>query len=177
MDDLCHSLFPEVPNGAVHDPDYYEDIDKVIPLVLDYVQTETKRLLEDPELFPSEFYEIMFVWAMEWGLILTYDAIEWADIYYKGRSRRIRKLFRHDRRRYLPNTDEARTPWQQFLHGRAPGAGLPKNSTSSDGCHQLLTRGGALMLSNHVKNWNECGTVVQDVGVSFSTIICSNIVG
>ncbi|KAL8964334.1 MAG: hypothetical protein Q9183_004524 [Haloplaca sp. 2 TL-2023] len=169
FDDLCHSLFPDPPNGAVDEPDDHEDIAKVLPLVLDYVETETKRLLEDPELFPSEAYEVWFVWAMEWAVIFTYDAIEWADINYEGRSRRIRKMFRHERRRYLPNTDESRTPWQQFLHGRAPGAGIPKNFTSSEGCHQLLTRGGNLMLTNHVKDWNECGTTVQDYVASLST--------
>ncbi|KAL8868068.1 MAG: hypothetical protein Q9174_005241 [Haloplaca sp. 1 TL-2023] len=168
LEDLCHSFFPDVPNGAVYDPDCYEDIDQVIPLVLNYVETESKRLLEDPELFPSEFFEGEFVWSLESMAIFTIDAIQWVDIHDEGKSRKLRKLLRHDRRRYLPNTDEARTPWQQFLHGRAPGAGFPKNSMSSDGHHQFLTRGCAHMLGNHRSDWNECGTMVQDYVASQS---------
>ena len=46
----------------------------------------------------------------------------------------------------MPSRNEWRKPWEQFLHNRAPGAGINLSDMGSDGSIQILPMGALRLL-------------------------------
>ncbi|KAL9600617.1 MAG: hypothetical protein Q9219_003050 [cf. Caloplaca sp. 3 TL-2023] len=124
-----------------------QDLEIMVPIVLDEVQVEFQRLLQHPELFPDEVRP-SFLGAMKRLFRQVSDWLAMNQANEEEEYLKYQEELKDHWRKILPNFDDNRTLWQQFLHGQAPGSGIPKDQMPSQGYTQLLTSAGFFMVTN-----------------------------
>lgn len=133
--------------GALRNRKDSDTLNSTIPIILDETQVELKRLLQHPELFPDEaqqwFPQMM---KLELRKVLDHVALQYAA--HEKKQIAHQESLTDYRKQILPNYDDARTIWQQFLHGQAPGCGIPKNQMPTQGCTQMVPAACSLMACN-----------------------------
>lgn len=120
---------------------------QAIFLVLNETQAELKRLLQHPGLIPDGASQMFF---QEMNMLLRKVVYHLRVLQAARQRRQIESQNRTSeyRRQLLPEYDESRTAWQQFLHRHAPGSGIPKDQMDEHGCTQMITAACSLMSSN-----------------------------
>lgn len=139
-----------------------DDLDLLILVELHATQTELKRLLQHPELFPDGTRR-WFLTAME---IRLRDVLH--DLHLLDASEQLEQLdwsedLKEYREQILPDYDESRTMWQQFLHHSAPGSGTPQSRMDQHGCTQMVTASGSLILMNRRDEHNDFARFLEEV--------------
>ncbi|KAL8722246.1 MAG: hypothetical protein Q9225_001233 [Loekoesia sp. 1 TL-2023] len=132
---------------TLQDSENSDIVESFITTVLDETQVELKRLLQHPELFPDgtqQWFPQMM--KLELRKVLNHVALQYAADEKKQAAHQ--EKVNEYRKRILPNYDDARTIWQQFLHGQAPGCGIPKNQMPTQGCTQMVPAACSLMACN-----------------------------
>ena len=126
-----------------------EDIDPLFSPVC----SELERLQKHPELFPSEEAEQVFWRRLKNALekIIQIRSILCED--EKKDSEFLSDDAKEMLADILPSRSESRKPWEQFLHNRAPGAGVDLSDMGSNGSIQILPM-GALRLLHGMKEAN-----------------------
>ncbi|KAL9023875.1 MAG: hypothetical protein Q9196_006913 [Gyalolechia fulgens] len=132
--------------------DVTEGLEAEIPIVLDETKVELKRLLQHPELFPDGaqqwFPQVM---KLELRKVSKHMALQYA-LGENMHASRQESVVIH-RKRILPDYDIRRTMWQQFLHGQAPGSGVPRNLMRLQGCTQMVTAGCFFMILSREREY------------------------
>lgn len=136
----------------------YEDLAYAIPGAIDETCVELKRLIEHPELLPEGIDR--FLELVEKGLV---HLLETAQL--ETKSEDYEKVIKKHYKRILPNYDENRTNWQQFLHNKAPGTGFSKEQMHQHGTTQMVTAACQLLLRNKTQEYNQCARQGQKVSV------------
>lgn len=125
----------------------FEGVDvTILEECLAATSVELKRLQKHPELYPNTTAQQDF-------LRLVRKACKGIAITLQGRKawKRVQKVYRRfledcNEAVVLPNRDEHRTPWQQFLHNQAPGSGVGGSQTTGSGCAYLFPPGGVRLV-------------------------------
>lgn len=139
-----------------------EDLDLLIHVELHATQTELKRLLQHPELFPDGTSR----WFLEAMEIRLRDVLhDWHLLDASEQSEQLEwpEDLKEYRERILPDYDESRTMWQQFLHHSAPGSGTPQGRMNQHGCTQMVTASGSLILMNRRDEHNDFARFLEEV--------------
>lgn len=112
---------------------------------------EVERLHESPALFPSNAIKDAFDHdvKMIFSEALKYNDSEGEAIREKEKQQLLKTVLRASRNPSCAEQDFRRTPWQQYLHDRAPGAGLDQ-SVMKDGQSNQVMPHAALRI---VENW------------------------
>lgn len=154
--------------------DMPQGLEAVIPVVLDKTKVELKRLLQHPELFPDGaqqwFPQVM---RLELRKVSDHVALKYAAG-EKEHAKHQERVQKH-REGMLPDYDIARTMWQQFLHGKAPGSGVPRNQMCLQGCTQMMTAACVFLALNKQKEYRQYARALEQVGSSLPRIFRHNI--
>lgn len=118
-------------------------------------KAEIKRLCKHPELFPSKEVNDAFHHDMKslLGEVLNYNGPEAKALRSEERRELREKVMQQSGNPGYTKQDPRRKPWQQYLHNRAPGAGLDQ-SVMADGCsNQVIPHAGLRILENWTLNY------------------------
>lgn len=141
-----------------------------IPIVLDKTKVELKRLLQHPELFPDRTKE-WFPQVMKLELRKALDHLALQDAAHDKKYAELYEELERHKKRTLPEYDLARTAWQQFLHGQAPGSGLDRSILKPQGCSQLLTFAGMTLVLFKLAEHTRDKRLLELVGSSLRRVL------
>lgn len=151
-----------------------ELIDVMLLNVLYATRAELKRLLQHPELFPDGTSH-HFTREMEILLRNVLHDGQLLEISEQSVEHELQKDIEEYREEVLPNYDKFRTMWQQFLHHSAPGSGIPKDQMDQQGCTQMITASGSLLLMNRRSEHNDFSRFLEEVCLNPSKILDTRI--
>ncbi|KAL8883946.1 MAG: hypothetical protein Q9192_006960 [Flavoplaca navasiana] len=134
----------------------FPDLDLAIPLILDETSLELKRLIEHPEILPQGTSQYLDLVAGELELLL--DAVHLKETERHKFQEFVKKHWKH----ILPDYDEKRTTWQQFLHNQAPGSGFPKEQMHQHGCTQMATAACQLLANHKSEEYEGCSKSLEE---------------
>jgi hypothetical protein len=128
-------------------------------------EMELERLRSYPELFPSTAVKIAF--DHDVGIIfsdgLKYNSTELLEARESEKKKLLDSVFEAIGGPAHPSQDEARRPWQQFLHNGAPGARLNQSLLREGESNQLLTHAGLRIVEAWTLGYRQIYLDVQKV--------------
>ncbi|KAL9021858.1 MAG: hypothetical protein Q9185_000985 [Variospora sp. 1 TL-2023] len=117
-------------------------------MVLDETHIEFKRLLQYPRLLPDRSAQL-FLADIEMRLRNVLSHMQQRHAANQSRQLKLQERIVQYRKEILPDYDESRTTWQQFLHNQAPGSGIARDQIPfRHGCTQMITAACSLMSAN-----------------------------
>ena len=156
------------------DEDEFPCLDVGIATILEATYIECKRLLENKDLFPSgrenHFRE-------ELGKVIQSmsELMDIQDTYELWKQTQLKEAVQTHKKRHLPSYDEDRTPWQQFLHNKAPGSGRHSDIIPQEGTTYMFPAAPALMLTHAAKDQQNFVQSLETVSVPSTVPIRSQI--
>ncbi|KAL8693283.1 MAG: hypothetical protein Q9218_001843 [Villophora microphyllina] len=150
--------------------DTVSTLEEAIPAMLDEMSTELKRLLDHPELHPAGASQ-WFLHVLKWQFRAVLDHLVLEQDYDEEEQLDDQDDLLDYLDEVLPQYDQGRTVWQQFLHAQAPGSGLSRGQMLPKGCTQMVTVGCALVTAKKRHEQNRLKRALEDVSSQSPLII------
>jgi len=99
---------------------------------------ELKRLQENPELYPNKIVQRDFLQLVRKACDGIAKTLQGTKVLRQAHRDYSKFLEDFNQAEALPDHDEHRTPWQQFLHNHSPGSGIEEIRTNGKGCAYLF---------------------------------------
>lgn len=123
-------------------------LDLASHMVLNETHIEFKRLLQHPRLLPDRSAQL-FLDDIEMRLRNVLSHMQQRHAANQSQQLKLQERIIQYRKEILPDYDESRTTWQQFLHNQAPGSGIARDQIPfRHGCTQMITAACSLMSAN-----------------------------
>ncbi|KAI4272376.1 MAG: hypothetical protein L6R35_006484 [Caloplaca aegaea] len=123
-------------------------LDLASHMVLNETHIEFKRLLQHPRLLPDRYAQL-FLDDTEMRLRNVLSHMQQRHAANQSQQLKLQERIIQYRKEILPDYDESRTTWQQFLHNQAPGSGIARDQIPfRHGCTQMITAACSLMSAN-----------------------------
>ncbi len=126
--------------------------------ILAATKVELKRLKKHPELYPNKTIEQDFLRCVRRSCGGMPKVVQAHKVIKRARKDWSKFLDKYNQEKVLPNRDEHRTLWQQFLHDQAPGRGARRSAKTGEGCVYLVPEGGIRFLK---AMHGECRSIVR----------------
>ncbi|KAL8839067.1 MAG: hypothetical protein Q9170_001903 [Blastenia crenularia] len=132
----------------------------VTAIMLHKTQIELERLLQHPELLP-DVARLWFPRTMKQKLHDLSRFLAEESAIEEGKRLEHLENIKDYQKRMLPAFDDARTLWQQFFHGFAPGSGIPEDQMLPQGCTQLIPAACLLGAANRSDEHQDCARALE----------------
>lgn len=111
---------------------------------------EIERLHNNPVLFPSKHIKDAFDHdiGVIFGGALKYNGPEGEETREKEKQQLLKTVLQTSRDPSFAEQDPDRKPWQQYLHDRAPGAGLDQSVMVDGQINQVVPHAALRILEN-----------------------------
>ncbi len=140
------------------------EISVLIEEKLDATIVELKRLQENPELYSNKIAQQNFLQLVRKRCDGIAKTLQGTKLLRQARRDRSKFLDGFNQAEVLPDHDEHRKPWQQFLHNHAPGSGIEGLRTNEEGCAYLFPPAGVRVVCNMLQDYQSAVRDIQAVG-------------
>lgn len=138
---------------------------------------EIERLRKHPTLFPSKDTEDAFDRdvKMIFSGALKYNGPEREEIREKEKQQLLKTVLQGSADASYAEQDPRRKPWQQYLHDRAPGAGLDQSVMRDGQSNQVMPHAALRILENWTVGYHHIYREIKQVSFVQAKAIPSTI--
>lgn len=140
-------------------------------------KSEIERLHKHPALFPSKDVKDAFDHDMEiiFSGALKYNGPEGEEIREKARQQLLQMVLQESGDPAFVEQDPRRKPWQQYLHDRAPGAGLDQSVMRDGQINQVMPHAALRILENWTMWYYHTYKSIKEVSFVTEEVMSSTI--